>query len=57
MQISSVSPQSHVAATPQMPEAREGRGPDHDGDKDDGGASTVKSSPAAGVGSRVDTKA
>lgn len=57
MQIASVSPQSNVAAAPRTPEARESRGPDHDGDKDDGGASKVKSSPAAGVGSQVDTKA
>ncbi len=54
MQIANVSSQSSVAAAPRVPEAKEGRGPDHDGDKDD---ASVKSAPAKGVGTQIDTKA
>lgn len=56
MHVASVGQVPNAAAM-QKPEAAEARGPDHDGDSDDAGASKVKSSPPPGAGSVVDTTA
>jgi len=56
MQIASVSSMQSMAAMMKTPEAAEGPGPDHDGDKDDR-AAAVQSATPPGVGKLVDTSA
>lgn len=41
----------------QTQEAREGTGPDHDGDGDDAGAVSAKSTPPPGMGKHIDISA
>lgn len=41
----------------QTQEAREGSGPDHDGDSDDSGAVPAKSAPPPGMGKHIDVSA
>ena len=60
MNVTTVSPPASVMPTARPPEASEGPGPDHDGDKDDGGigaASNVSPAPPTGMGAALDTKA
>ena len=43
--------------TQQTGEAQEGPGPDHDGDSDNAGAVSAKSTPPAGMGKHLDISA
>ncbi len=41
----------------QSQETQEGPGPDHDGDSDDAGAVSAKSTPPSGMGKHIDVSA
>ena len=60
MSISAVTSPMPAMPIARTPEAKEGRGPDHDGDGDDGGASSLAATTAAapqGMGAAVNTRA
>jgi hypothetical protein len=61
MDATSATAMSHVAVMSRTPEAKEGPGPDHDGDSDDKAVTAVtapiSSAKAPGVGTVVDIKA
>lgn len=56
MHVGSVAAATQTPSVYKVPEAAEGRGPDHDGDSDDASLS-VKSLTAQGVGGQVDISA